>query len=119
MELLPYTSLNIDISSTVLTRVHVVFALSITPGFHPLLDSHRLFLLISSSSPGSQSPKKLTVIEVGVVVIEKHGTEIDARDMKRMGKRQSFQRNFAFCSTLGFSVVLMSAWEIQASYHPQ
>ncbi|KAL8638836.1 MAG: hypothetical protein Q9226_008954, partial [Calogaya cf. arnoldii] len=42
--------------------------------------------------------------EVEVVVIENHGTEIDARDMKRMGKTQSFQRNFAFYSTLGFSM---------------
>ncbi|KAI4246388.1 MAG: hypothetical protein L6R42_009932 [Xanthoria sp. 1 TBL-2021] len=53
------------------------------------------------------------VPEVQVVVTEKHGTEIDARDMKRMGKTQSFQRNFAFCSTLGFSMVLMSSWETQ------
>ncbi|KAL8849400.1 MAG: hypothetical protein Q9221_005638 [Calogaya cf. arnoldii] len=51
--------------------------------------------------------------EVEAVVMEKYGTEIDARDMKRMGKTQSFQRNFAFYSTFGFSMVLMSSWETQ------
>ncbi|KAL9593955.1 MAG: hypothetical protein Q9219_007293 [cf. Caloplaca sp. 3 TL-2023] len=51
--------------------------------------------------------------EVDVLVLEKHGTEIDAYDMKRMGKAQSFQRNFATYSTLGFSMVLMSSWETQ------
>ncbi|KAL8978516.1 MAG: hypothetical protein Q9205_005912 [Flavoplaca limonia] len=51
--------------------------------------------------------------EVEVTVIGKHGTESDARDMRRMGKPQSFQRNFAFYSTFGFSMVLMSSWEVQ------
>ncbi|KAL9024284.1 MAG: hypothetical protein Q9180_007947, partial [Flavoplaca navasiana] len=51
--------------------------------------------------------------EVEVIVIGKHGTESDARDMRRMGKPQSFQRNFAFYSTFGFSMVLMSSWEVQ------
>ncbi|KAL8725582.1 MAG: hypothetical protein Q9181_006364 [Wetmoreana brouardii] len=47
------------------------------------------------------------------VVVEKHGTQLDVRDMKRMGKAQSFQRNFAFYSTLGFSMVLMYSWEAE------
>lgn len=51
--------------------------------------------------------------EIDVVVIEKNGTESDAHDMKRMGKPQSFQRNFAFYSTFGFAMVLMSSWETQ------
>lgn len=66
-----------------------------------------------SHHPDMEKADMENVPEVEVVVIEKHGTEIDARDMKRMGKTQSFQRNFAFCSTLGFAMVLMSSWETQ------
>lgn len=66
-----------------------------------------------SHHPDMETADMENVPEVQVVVTEKHGTEIDARDMKRMGKTQSFQRNFAFCSTLGFSMVLMSSWETQ------
>ncbi|KAL8698287.1 MAG: hypothetical protein Q9201_006657 [Fulgogasparrea decipioides] len=51
--------------------------------------------------------------DIGYAVVEKHGTELDVRDMKRMGKTQSFQRNFAFLSTLGFSMVLMCSWEAE------
>ncbi|KAL8682932.1 MAG: hypothetical protein Q9186_001095 [Xanthomendoza sp. 1 TL-2023] len=48
-----------------------------------------------------------------VHIVEKHGTELDVHDMERMGKSQQFKRNFAFFSTLGFAMVLMSSWETQ------
>ncbi|KAI4239889.1 MAG: hypothetical protein L6R40_005441 [Gallowayella cf. fulva] len=48
-----------------------------------------------------------------VHVVEKNGTKLDVQDMERMGKSQQFKRNFAFFSTLGFAMVLMSSWETQ------
>ncbi|KAI7164906.1 GABA permease-like protein [Hortaea werneckii] len=38
-------------------------------------------------------------------------TEHDLRDMKRLGKKQEFQRNFTFWSALGFVSVYMATWE--------
>ncbi|RMZ05443.1 hypothetical protein D0864_02476 [Hortaea werneckii] len=38
-------------------------------------------------------------------------TEHDLRDMKRLGKKQEFKRNFTFWSALGFVSVYMATWE--------
>ncbi|RMD41523.1 hypothetical protein DV735_g3598, partial [Chaetothyriales sp. CBS 134920] len=35
----------------------------------------------------------------------------DALDMQRLGKKQEFQRNFAFVSTLGWISIYMATWE--------
>ncbi|KAL8734735.1 MAG: hypothetical protein Q9181_003099 [Wetmoreana brouardii] len=45
------------------------------------------------------------------LVAQKHGTERDAHDMARMGKKQVFRRNFDYYSILGFSMILMATWE--------
>lgn len=47
---------------------------------------------------------------------EKYGTFADRRDMERMGKTQKLRRNFGFFSILGFSMILLSTWEIQLGY---
>ncbi|KAF2435933.1 putative GABA permease [Tothia fuscella] len=47
------------------------------------------------------------------VVSEKYGTPSDQRDMFRMGKTQKLRRNFGFFSIFGFSMILLSTWEIQ------
>lgn len=38
-------------------------------------------------------------------------TAQDIRDMFRLGKKQEFQRNFSFISTLGFISIYMATWE--------
>lgn len=43
--------------------------------------------------------------------VEKRGTEIDVRDMYRVGKTQELRRNFRLISILGFTAVLMCTWE--------
>lgn len=35
----------------------------------------------------------------------------DLRDMRRLGKKQEFKRNFNFISTLGFVSIYMATWE--------
>ena len=35
----------------------------------------------------------------------------DFRDMRRLGKKQEFKRNFNFWSTLGFVSIYMATWE--------
>lgn len=35
----------------------------------------------------------------------------DARDMKRLGKKQEFKRNFGLWSALGFVSIYMATWE--------
>lgn len=63
---------------------------------------------------------------------EKYGTLADRRDMDRMGKTQKLrvgrqsgsmfpvlthrQRNFGFFSIFGFSMILLSTWEMQLAY---
>ena len=42
---------------------------------------------------------------------EKRGTDMDARDMQRVGKTQELRRNFRLLSILGFTAVLMCTWE--------
>lgn len=44
---------------------------------------------------------------------EKYGTVADRRDMERMGKTQKLRRNFGFFSIFGFSMILLSTWEMQ------
>ncbi|KAK5115488.1 hypothetical protein LTR62_001147 [Meristemomyces frigidus] len=39
-----------------------------------------------------------------------HG-DADLRDMRRLGKKQEFKRNFSFWSTLGFVSIYMATWE--------
>ncbi|KAI0482598.1 amino acid transporter [Xylariaceae sp. FL0804] len=39
------------------------------------------------------------------------GWDHDARDMRRLGKKQEFQRNFTFLSALGFVSIYMATWE--------
>ena len=42
---------------------------------------------------------------------DKLGTEIDQRDMERIGKSQELRRNFRLIPILGFTAVLMCTWE--------
>jgi len=35
----------------------------------------------------------------------------DLRDMRRLGKKQEFKRNFSFVSALGFVMIYMATWE--------
>ncbi|KAK5049998.1 hypothetical protein LTR84_004117 [Exophiala bonariae] len=42
---------------------------------------------------------------------EKNATAQDIEDMKRMGKKQLFRRNFGFLSIFGFSMILMNTWQ--------
>lgn len=51
--------------------------------------------------------QSVTVVVEGTV----QGTEHDALDMHRLGKKQEFKRNFAFLSTLGFVSIFISTWE--------
>ena len=39
-------------------------------------------------------------------------TDNDRYDMRRMGKKQEFRRNFATLSTIGFTTCVMGTWEI-------
>ncbi|KJZ69917.1 hypothetical protein HIM_10702 [Hirsutella minnesotensis 3608] len=39
-------------------------------------------------------------------------TSNDRRDMRRMGKKQEFRRNFRLISTIGFTTCVMGTWEI-------
>lgn len=63
-----------------------------------------------SETPGSQySPEDGSPFHRDV---ELWGdTEHDLRDMKRLGKKQEFKRNFTFWSALGFVSVYMATWE--------
>ncbi|KAI4270732.1 MAG: hypothetical protein LQ337_006496 [Flavoplaca oasis] len=101
-------------------------AYAMTPNPLPLFSSSYRFLSISfvtmesltketsaSEHRETENADMGKAAQVEVMVIGKHGTESDARDMRRMGKPQSLQRNFAFYSTFGFSMVLMSSWEVQ------
>lgn len=36
----------------------------------------------------------------------------DKHDMRRMGKKQEFRRNFRFISTIGYTTCVMGTWEI-------
>ena len=62
-------------------------------------------------------PKESTQIEVmvddvlGGTSAEKKGTEVDQRDMQRVGKIQELRRNFRLLSIIGFTAVLMCTWE--------
>jgi hypothetical protein len=38
-------------------------------------------------------------------------TRRDRNDMRRMGKRQEFMRNFRPLSTLSFTVIIQASWE--------
>jgi choline transport protein len=46
------------------------------------------------------------------ILSEKKGTPKDQKDMYRMGKTQELRRNFRFLSIFGYSMNLMSTWEI-------
>jgi choline transport protein len=52
----------------------------------------------------------------GSVVVEKKGTPEDRKDMHRMGKVQELRRNFRFVSIFGYSMILMSTWEVTIVY---
>lgn len=43
----------------------------------------------------------------------------DQLDMKRMGKKQEFRRNFRFLTTVGFTCCVMGTWEILLSSNTQ
>ncbi|KAM7183667.1 amino acid transporter [Naviculisporaceae sp. PSN 640] len=47
--------------------------------------------------------------------VQNEGTELDKKDMWRMGKKQQLRRNFRFFSIFGFVMVLMATWEGQLS----
>ncbi|KAK6435712.1 hypothetical protein LTR95_008098 [Oleoguttula sp. CCFEE 5521] len=40
-----------------------------------------------------------------------HGQEHDARDMRRLGRKQEVKRRFRFFSIVGYMVILASTWE--------
>lgn len=46
-------------------------------------------------------------------------TENDQRDMRRMGKKQEFRRNFKVISTIGFTTCVMGTWEILLTANTQ
>ena len=50
------------------------------------------------------------------MVVEKKGTSEDRKDMYRMGKVQELRRNFRFVSIFGYSMILMSTWEVTIVY---
>lgn len=84
-----------------------------------------VFFLSSSDSPTimayQEKIAELTASEVVVNLadndtglgMEKRGTEVDQRDMRRMGKSQELRRNFRFVTIFGFMMVLMATWEAQ------
>ncbi|GAB7357407.1 hypothetical protein MBLNU459_g8341t2 [Dothideomycetes sp. NU459] len=39
-------------------------------------------------------------------------TRVDAREMKRMGKKQELRRNFRTLSTIAFTIILQGTWEV-------
>jgi hypothetical protein len=39
-------------------------------------------------------------------------TRTDAREMKRMGKKQELRRNFRTLSTIAFTIILQGTWEV-------
>jgi hypothetical protein len=39
-------------------------------------------------------------------------TRLDAREMKRMGKKQELKRNFRTLSTIAFTIILQGTWEV-------
>lgn len=43
---------------------------------------------------------------------DKGFTKLDARDMKRMGKKQELRRNFRTLSTIAFTIILQGTWEV-------
>lgn len=47
----------------------------------------------------------------GDIVGDVLSTTEDMRDMRRLGKKQEFRRNFQFLSTLGFVSIYMATWE--------
>jgi hypothetical protein len=47
------------------------------------------------------------------------GTEVDRRDMLRMGKTQELRRNFGYFSIFGLAMVLMATWEAQLVMIPR
>ena len=54
---------------------------------------------------------KTPAIELGVVGEgHKNALDNDDADMRRMGKRQDFQRNFQYLSIAAFSVVAIAGW---------
>ncbi|KAI6812114.1 GABA permease-like protein [Hortaea werneckii] len=63
-----------------------------------------------SETPGSMySPETESAVHADVALWGE--TEHDLRDMKRLGKKQEFERNFSFWSALGFVSVYMATWE--------
>lgn len=63
-----------------------------------------------SETPGSMySPETESAVHADVELWGE--TEHDLRDMKRLGKKQEFERNFSFWSALGFVSVYMATWE--------
>lgn len=58
------------------------------------------------STPGSDSDN----------TVQNEGTELDKKDMWRMGKKQQLRRNFRFFSIFGFVMVLMATWEAQLRF---
>ncbi|KAI7182072.1 hypothetical protein KC352_g23257, partial [Hortaea werneckii] len=63
-----------------------------------------------SETPGSKySPEDGSPVLGDVEIFG--DTEHDLCDMKRLGKKQEFKRNFTFWSALGFVSVYMATWE--------
>ena len=51
-----------------------------------------------------------------IVESQWNDTRHDVADMKRLGKKQEFNRNFNFLATLGFVSIYMATWEYVLVY---
>ena len=52
-------------------------------------------------------------------VVKQGFTANDQTDMRRMGKKQEFRRNFRFLTTIGFTCCVMGTWEILMTSNTQ
>jgi choline transport protein len=70
---------------------------------------------MATSVPDMKQPQATNeVVEDGVGTLDeviKGDTTQDRIDMRRLGKKQEFKRNFNFISTLGFISIYMATWE--------
>lgn len=69
-----------------------------------------LTFTVSESPDCKATPTDETSVR-GDVELWDGDTEHDLRDMRRLGKRQEFHRNFTFWAALGFVSVYMATWE--------
>ncbi|KAK4556140.1 hypothetical protein LTR86_006837 [Recurvomyces mirabilis] len=80
---------------------------SVEPTSHKIESKGRAYNNISSDLKGDVE------LDAGYLAQQEGwgDTDADLRDMKRLGKKQEFKRNFSFWSTLGFVSIYMATWE--------